>query len=101
MLTKTFEANDVHAFSDKYIYGSTIVHEANHSKQMQDYCNAHAIAFPPKKGEVPINVYSGEQAEMECLKVQREFLVTIGAPRNYLDWIDNSAKTKWWERNSR
>ena len=101
MLTKKVLVNNSHAFSDKFYYGSTIVHEANHSKQMQEYCRIHSISYPSNAGFVPLNVYSGEQAEMECVKVQRDFLVKIGASQSHLDWIDSVIETRWWEKGEK
>ena len=97
MIEQTFEVNDSHAFCDNYCYGSSIVHEANHAKQMQDYSSAHGI---PRES-VPRVVYYGEQAEMKCLKVQKDFLIAVGAPKSYLKWIDSAAATRWWEKDSR
>jgi len=77
-------------------YASAIVHDAIHSKQYHQHFEIH--------GYVPHEVWTGLDAEMEALAIQREFLVQINAPAHeisHIDWLrDNSIiwwdTTPWW-----
>lgn len=69
---------------------STLPHEACHVKQYRDYLRDNPDSV------VPANVYSGRDAELACLRLQRQVLVTIGAEKQLLDMIDSLSTTEWW-----
>jgi hypothetical protein len=71
-------------------YAGTIVHDAHHSKQYNDYLSTH-----PNES-VPTDVWSGAQAERECLDIQYNALQQIGAPQSYLDHVQKSKETEYW-----
>ncbi len=72
-------------------YAGTIVHDSVHSKQYHDY-----LAENPS-GPVPDEVWTGENAEAQCLNVQHDALEKIGADQQTLDWIKSVIETKYWE----
>lgn len=65
-------------------YASSIVHEANHSRQYQAKVS-----------------YSGKEAEEECLNLQREALVMLGAPQAVIDYVGETLKTEYWNNPHR
>ena len=78
-------------------YASAIVHDAIHSKQYHQHLAIY--------GYVPDNVWTGLDAEMEALEIQRSFLMQVDAPIHeiqHLDYLrDNSVEwwnvvTPWW-----
>ncbi|MCK9186290.1 S-layer homology domain-containing protein [Candidatus Gracilibacteria bacterium] len=72
-------------------YAGTIVHDAYHSKLYNDY-----LAQNPSS-TVPTEIYSGKDAEQQCLDIQYEALVDIGAAQHTLDYIKNEAiNTEYW-----
>jgi hypothetical protein len=72
-------------------YASVLVHEANHSKQYSEYKKK----YPSKK--VPEAVYSGRDAEAECLDLQYKVLEKIGASKETLDYVKNVIDTEYWK----
>lgn len=85
----TFIVNDVDLEAPLCWYASDIVHDAWHSKLYHDYLAGHSY--------VPDSVYMGYEAEMKCLQVQKEFLIVADVDQRYLDWIDKTPETRWWE----
>ena len=69
-------------------YASAIVHDAYHSKLYHDYLETH--------DKVPDDVWTGYNAEMQCLSVQISFLKEIGAPQNEIDYAESLYGTNWW-----
>lgn len=72
-------------------YAGTIAHDACHAKQYQDYAQAH-----PSE-QVPQEAFSGEQAEAQCLDVQLDALMRIGAGQDALDTVQTALSTRYWE----
>jgi hypothetical protein len=72
-------------------YSSVLVHEANHSKQYTEYKSK----YPSKK--VPEEIYSGHDAESECLDVQYKVLEKLGASKETLDYVKNAINTDYWK----
>lgn len=65
-----------------------LAHEACHSKLYSDY----KLNNP----DVPIDVYSGRNAEAQCLDIQYDALSKIGASQWDLDYIKNVINTEYW-----
>jgi hypothetical protein len=61
-------------------YASSLVHDGRHISQYNDYLNA----YPNKT--VPPEVYSGQDAELACMRVQIDALERMNAPAHELDW---------------
>ena len=70
-------------------YASAIVHDAYHSKQYHDYKQAH--------GYVPAEVWTGYDAEMECLDAQIAFLKEAGAAKHHVDYAETLKFVNWWD----
>ncbi|MCL1791219.1 MAG: hypothetical protein FWG40_07670 [Peptococcaceae bacterium] len=85
----TFVVNDIELNSPMCWYASDIVHDAYHSKLFHDYLTDHEY--------VPDHIYKGYDAEMKCLQIQKQFLITAGAAQRYINWIDYAPATRWWE----
>ena len=71
-------------------YAGTIVHDACHSKQYQDY----AVSNPSRV--VPDDVFTGKVAEAQCLDVQYDVLTKIGADQNTLNYVQNIINSEYW-----
>jgi len=72
-------------------YAGAIAHDSCHSRQYNDYAKVHF-------GEtVPLVLFSGEAAEIECINYQYGVLEKIGAPKKMLDYVSNSSSTRYWE----
>ena len=80
------------ANSDPIWYASSMVHDANHSKQYQDY-----LLKNPDCQAVPAEIYSGEASEKDCLEVQWAVLEHLNAPERYLSHVRNGLRRKYWE----
>lgn len=65
-----------------------LAHEACHSKLYNDY--------KLNNSNVPIDVYSGRNAEAQCLDIQYDALSQIGASQWDLDYIKNVINTDYW-----
>lgn len=65
-----------------------LTHEACHSKLYND--------FKLNNLNVPIDVYSGRNAEAQCLDIQYDALSQIGASQYDLDYIKNVINTDYW-----
>ncbi len=72
-------------------YAGTIVHDSIHSKQYHDY-----LAENPS-GPVPDEVWTGENAEAQCLDFQYDALEEIGADQETLEYIKNVLETEYWD----
>lgn len=73
-------------------YASVIVHDAVHSELYHQWAKNH----PGQR--VPDSVYAGKAAELKCLKIQAGVLAKIGGPQWQIDYVNNVAKTKYWEK---
>lgn len=71
-------------------YAGTITHDACHSKQYHDYL------FENPSTNVPSEVYTGRNAEAQCLDVQYDALRRIGATQETLDYITNIINSEYW-----
>lgn len=58
-----------------------LVHEAANSKLFFDYLNAN-------DRHPPFHVWERPDGEVIALGIERDFLVAAGAPRHYIDWLD-------------
>ncbi len=74
-------------------YTGTIVHDAYHSKLYNDYL----LENPGTK--VPDEVWTGKNAEAQCLAAQYDALSKIGASQDTLDYVNNSINTEYWKVN--
>ena len=72
-------------------YAGTIIHDACHSKQYHDYLAMNSVSSTP--GEV----YSGREAEAQCLAAQLDALRGIGAPPHMLDYVREVIESEYWE----
>jgi len=71
-------------------YAGTIVHDACHSKQYSDYLAKNPSA------NVPADVYTGKNAEAQCVKIQHAALGKIGATQATLDYVDKVLDSEYW-----
>ena len=76
--------------ADTQWYAGTIAHDAHHSALYHDYQLSH-----PGQS-IPSDIYTGEQAEADCLKVQYDALARMGATASTLDYLKNVITTKYW-----
>lgn len=72
-------------------YAGTIAHDACHSKQYHDYL------LNNPSSSVPSDVYTGRNAEAQCLAVQYDALSKIGATQETLDYITNIINSEYWD----
>lgn len=77
--------------SGKLWYSSVLVHESCHIGQYRNYFQD----FPNQL--VPSSAFSGAIAENECLRVQYDALLGLGADEPLLDYVKNIAQTNYWE----
>jgi len=70
-------------------FAGTIVHDANHAKLYQDALTS--------LGYVPNEAWTGAQAELKCLEIQKTALTRIGGTKEDIAWLDEVYKTKYWE----
>lgn len=66
-------------------------HEATHSKLYLDYLAQHSDR------KVPDDIWTGQNAEIQCLNIQYNTLQKIGADQKTLDWVKNSVSTNYWD----
>ncbi len=64
-------------------YASAIVHDANHSKQYNDYRKN-------VNKKVPSEIWTGRAAEDACLDVQEAFLKEINAPERFIKAVQRA-----------
>lgn len=73
-------------------YATDIVHDACHSAQYHDW-----LAENPRQ-RVPHDVYSGRDAERECMEIQVEAMIAMGVPAEDLEgYVDEAMATEWWK----
>lgn len=77
--TRTFTIGAATANSDPYWLASVIVHDAYHVHQY--------LQGKP---------YAGQAAEAECLGIQRQALIAMGASQYMIGHVDNQLKTQYW-----
>lgn len=61
-------------------YASSLVHDCRHIAQYQDYL----AAYPDRS--VPYSIYTGPDAEMNCMVAQIDILERMNAPAHELEW---------------
>ena len=72
---------------------SAIAHEACHADQYRRYRRDNPDLV------VPFDTFSGREAELACLSLQRRVLESLGADQSLLNYIDQAANTTWWQHN--
>jgi len=72
-------------------YAGTIAHDACHSQQYHDYLLENSST------NVPAEVYTGRNAEAQCLDVQYDALRKIGATQETLDYITKVINSEYWK----
>ncbi len=89
----TFEVGEDTFRASVTWYASAIAHDAYHSKLYFEYLEKH--------GSVPHEVWTGNDAEMQCLEFQIQILEEIGAPQSEIKYAKSLVGTNWWdgERN--
>lgn len=87
-----FRAGEITVDGGTIWYAGTIVHDSCHSKLYSDYLKKN-----PQTGFVPSNIYSGKDAEAQCLVVQHNALVLLGAPQTTLDTVENALESEYWK----
>jgi len=73
-------------------YAGFIAHESCHSYLYSNYLKEN-----PQSNSVPSDIWTGENAEAECLDFQYDALVLIGASQFTLDYVENMIESKYWE----
>jgi len=73
-------------------YAGTIAHDSCHSKLYSDYLKNN-----PESNTVPSDIYTGRNAEAECLSFQYDTLVLMGASQLFLDHVKNIIESEYWE----
>ena len=77
-------------------YAASIVHDACHSAQYHDWLAEH-----PGGRRVPRDIYSGRDAERQCMEIQVEAMIDLGVPAENLEtFVDDAMETGWWEAPS-
>jgi hypothetical protein len=69
---------------------SGLAHEANHCSLYWSYRDAKLTR------EVPRKVFSGEEAERQCLEYQIAVLKQLGETEEVTERLRESMKTEWW-----
>ncbi|MCK4734408.1 MAG: hypothetical protein KAT65_18275 [Methanophagales archaeon] len=77
--------------SDTIWYAGTIAHDAYHSKLYDDY----KMKNPDKN--VPYDVWTGRDAEAQCINFQYNTLKKIGASNYTLNYVKNVIDSNFWE----
>jgi hypothetical protein len=77
--------------SDTIWYAGTIAHDACHSKLYNDY------KMQNPQINVPSDVWTGREAEAQCLNFQYNVLEKIGASASTLNYVKNIINTDYWE----
>ena len=74
-------------------YAASIVHDACHSAQWHDWRADHQGA-----GRVPHEVYSGRDAERQCMEIQVDAMIVMGVPAEDLEtYVEDAMATEWWK----
>jgi hypothetical protein len=61
-------------------YASSLVHDCRHISQYQDYL----AAYPDQT--VPNAIYTSQDAELACMRLQIDALQKMNAPQHEIDW---------------
>lgn len=77
--------------ADASWYASALVHESCHISQYRSYLSSHIGQ------QVPAEIFSGAEAESECLLVQYNALERLGASQTLLDYTKKIAQTSYWD----
>ena len=77
--------------ADTLWYASALVHESCHVAQYRNYLFSH------KNGQVPSEIFSGAEAENQCLLEQYNDLASLGAGQSLLDYTKKIAETNYWD----
>lgn len=85
-----FQAGTATYQADSIWYASALVHESCHAKQYGDYRASH-------KGVVPDEIYSGREAEVQCLGAQYEALEKMNSDKSTLSYLQSTAETNYWD----
>ena len=72
-------------------YAGVIVHDACDSVQYHNYLAIQSVSF------VPIEVYTGREAEAQCLASQIDALEGIGAPSHILNYVREIIESEYWD----
>lgn len=70
---------------------SGLAHEAHHCDLYWSYRDSHPAR------DVPSEVFSGEEAEHQCLEYQIGVLKRLGEPDDVVARLSESMKTEWWK----
>lgn len=77
--------------ADPFWYASVLLHESCHVDQYRNY-------FFSRPGErVPSDIFSGADAENECLLAQYDCLVRLEAGQSLLEYVKKIAETSYWD----
>lgn len=71
-------------------YAGTIAHDACHSKLYHDYLSNNP------SNPVPYEIWTGRNAEKQCLDVQYDALTKIGADYNALNYVKSIINSEYW-----
>ncbi|MGD0090508.1 MAG: hypothetical protein ABSE73_11365 [Planctomycetota bacterium] len=80
----TYEMTGTTAFYSLTWCAATIAHDSFHSKLYHDYQKAH-------DGKVPDAVWTGKEAEQQCMKHQLAVMERIGATKWEIDYAKKQA----------
>jgi hypothetical protein len=76
--------------ADSFWYASVLLHESCHIEEYRNYLSSH----PGER--VPPEIFSGAEAESECLLAQYNCLDRLGAGESLLDYTKKIAQTSYW-----
>ena len=82
-----FQFNDATVNESTTWYASAIAHNSMHSKCCRNFYNDFDGAIKIDYKKVPVDFWTGHNAEMECLKYQIKVLEKIGAPENEIAFV--------------
>jgi hypothetical protein len=80
----TYELSDSTAFYSVTWCAATIAHDSFHSRLYHDYLKTHS-------GAVPDDVWTGTEAERQCMTHQLLVMERIGASRSEIDYAKKQA----------
>ncbi len=66
-------------------------HESCHAGQYKDYRLSHPDS------SVPTEIYSGAEAESQCLHLQYQTLSRVGSGKSTLEYVKQIAATSYWD----
>jgi len=77
--------------ADPFWFASALIHESCHTEEYRNYLSS-------RPGErVPPEIFSGADAENECLLAQYNCLARLGASQSLLDYTKKIAATNYWD----